>query len=40
MAVTTELDTAGAVLAAAREDKSTADAAEVRMFERAVDWAA
>ncbi|MCW2773060.1 MAG: endonuclease, partial [Nocardioides sp.] len=40
MAATTDLDTAGAVLAAAREDKDTADAAEVRMFQRAVDWAA
>jgi hypothetical protein len=40
MAATTDLDTATAVLAAAREDKMTADAAEVRMFQRAADWAA
>jgi hypothetical protein len=40
MAATTDLDTATAVLAAAREDKIAADAAEVRMFQRAVEWAA
>jgi hypothetical protein len=40
MAATQTLDTAGAVLAAVREDKLTAEAAEVRMFQRAVDWAA
>src|SRR5690242_17547633 len=40
MAATRELDTAGAVLAAVREDKAIADAAEVRLFQAAVEWAA
>ncbi|GAW50494.1 uncharacterized protein PD653_2583, partial [Nocardioides sp. PD653] len=40
MAATTELDTAGAVLAAAREETQTADLAEVRRFKLAADWAA
>jgi hypothetical protein len=40
MAATTELDTASAVLAAAREETQAADMAEVRRFQLAVDWAA
>ena len=35
-----ELDTAGAVLAAAREDRAIADAAEARLLQHAVAWAA
>ena len=35
-----DLDTAAAVLAAAREDTALADAAEARRLQRAVAWAA
>jgi hypothetical protein len=40
MAATTDLDTASAVLAAAREETLAAEMAEVRRFQRAADWAA
>jgi hypothetical protein len=40
MAATTDLDTAGAVLAAARDETLAAEMAEVRRFQRAADWAA
>jgi hypothetical protein len=36
----TDLDTASAVLAAAREETQVAEMAEARRFQRAVDWAA
>ena len=37
---TLETDTAAAVLAAARADRAVADAAEARLLQHAVDWAA
>src|SRR6187401_1210757 len=40
MTTTADLDSAAAVLAAVREDRGVADAAEVRMLRAAVAWAA
>ncbi|GAW57112.1 uncharacterized protein PD653_4554, partial [Nocardioides sp. PD653] len=40
MAATTELDTATAVLAAARERRAVADQAESEQFQLAAQWAA
>ena len=37
---TPETDTAAAVLAAARADRAVADAAEARLLQHAVNWAA
>ncbi|GAW54703.1 hypothetical protein PD653_2115, partial [Nocardioides sp. PD653] len=40
MAATQDLDTAGAVLAVAREETLAAELAEVRRFQAAAQWAA
>ena len=40
MAATQDLDTASAVLAAARDSRAAADRAEVEQFQRAAEWAA